>query len=501
MPNKKIFIAALSMLILLSGHVRAESLEEAVSAIHVTSQDHLLIASKKDPSDPNSEPSQQLMHENRLGAETGPYRMGIHFTNKLYLNNQGAANSSNNKPFTLEKKHLTAEFSNWDIQLGDSYQEIGKGIALSLYQDDVFGLNNTLEGASIKYRPKGFEVMGFAGRLNAITSPVAVFSFENPIKNRNVWLMGSSVGGNPWEGAKITGHYLLALNTPTNYSGYDKTWTTIGTTIQQNNLFPAGEGYAEVNALISHVRVSGRDTVLPTGWGAYSSISWAPAPWKVKWEGKLYEDYVFEFRRPPTLEEDIVETTNTSRVVGSKWAADYRINAGKGTVGGSYLVAYDRMTQAPIHHWVGSGKYKVSSIIELEGKSGYRTSPNRNWLAHASFKGKLKTFKGQWLELGYRKQYGRIKLDLLPATEDRNAIDFSYVFSERISTGLGYEYLPENAPEFGKHFANVSTSLRFGALAAKAMLGQTSGGTLCSAGICRQVPAFTGAQVETTYSF
>ena len=40
-----------------------------------------------------------------------------------------------------------------------------------------------------------------------------------------------------------------------------------------------------------------------------------------------------------------------------------------------------------------------------------------------------------------------------------------------------------------------------GGLVSKAFIGKTSGGTLCSGGVCRVVPPYTGAMLETTYVF
>lgn len=470
-------------------------ISETVGGIDLSSQDHLIVASQKD----NEEAAQYLMHENRVNAESGSYRAGIHFTNRFRLN-QAASVSIAEKPFTLEKKFITADWENWEVKLGDSHQEIGKGIALSLYQDDVFGLNNTLEGVSARYHPSGFELLGFAGRINAITSPVAVNAVENPLKERTVWLVGTSVGGKITERSKVSGHYLLALNQPEGRSGWDKTWTTVGMVAEYSDPDDYADAYGEADFLISHISVAGSDRVLPRGFGAYASLSYAPNPWRLKVEGKAYDQYNFSFRRPPTLEEDIVETTNIDNVSAVKWLADYRFGEGKGTVGSSYLIAYDKDINAPIHHWVANAKAKIGGGVEMETKAGYRQSPERHWLWHASLKTKVKTFKGQYAELGFRKQQGMKKLDLVPVPENRNMIDFTYSFSERLSTSLGIEYLPDNSEEAGRLFANIGSTVRWNALSAKAMIGQTSGGTLCSAGVCRQVPAFTGALLETTYA-
>jgi len=90
---------------------------------------------------------------------------------------------------------------------------------------------------------------------------------------------------------------------------------------------------------------------------------------------------------------------------------------------------------------------------------------------------------------------------VVPALKDRNLLDVSYIFSRHVTCSVGYEYIPTNAPSAGHHFFNGNVSYKKGPLTAKAFAGQTSGGTICSGGVCRQRPPYTGAFVETIYNF
>jgi len=475
------------------------SIEESLpSRVSFTSTDHLIVANRKDPGDPGAEARNSLMHENSVRVDYSVYSLGIHFTNKLGLDPQ---KSQPDQPFTLEKKMAVAEWEQWDLRLGDSHQELGRGLALSLYRDDVFGLNTTLEGAAVRFRPEGFDAQAFAGRLNALKAPVAVNALSNPLENRTVYLAGGSIGGNVTPSLKSSAHYFMALNQPINTTDFDKRWHTFGATINYENVLPGVDFYGESNVLLSQLTVGGQTTDLPRGNANYVALAWANADWRVKLEGKDYRDYNFEFRRPPTLEEDLVETTNLSDVSGARLGAERRFDNGRHTASASYLAGYDREVGSPLYHGVVGTKFVGPARSQIEIKGGYRWMPERNNLAHASIRGKIPTTPGQSLELGARRQYARIKLNVIPATEDRSVFDVTYNFSERFNLMLGYELVPSNEEELGRNFVNVGATAKIGTLTARAFIGQTSGGTLCSGGVCRQVPAYTGALLETSYLF
>jgi hypothetical protein len=149
----------------------AEIVEESSSwPFTWTITDHSLVTSAKDPGDPTLPASNVLAHQTVLGAELGSFSTSLAFSNRF----SQTGDPSQNKPILLDKKTLSGEWENWEIRLGDSHQEFGRGIALALFNNPVFGVDNTLEGGSLKYRDSVIEVSAFGGKVNALQAPVAI---------------------------------------------------------------------------------------------------------------------------------------------------------------------------------------------------------------------------------------------------------------------------------------------------------------------------------------
>jgi len=462
-----------------------------------SSTDHLLLSNSKDPDDPTAKPTNTLMHENTMRGEYREYSLGINFSNRWSPDGPQGVTA----PFQLEKKTGTAEFREWKIEIGDSHQELGRGIALSLYRDPVFGLDNTVEGASVRYHPDHFDVAVFAGRVNTLHAPVAINPVLNPIEDRQVMIGGSSVKANVTEDVKVGTHYVYTLNEPLALPVPDKRWHTVGTSLQIDNIAEGLDFYAESNILVTQLLTNGSVPV-SNGYGSFGALTWAPMPWIAKLEVKDYRAYNYDFRRPPTLEDDVVVTLNTQNVTAGRLWLEHRFDDPFATVYASYLGGNDREGRTTVlHHGLVGAKFHGLLHSEVEAKAGYRTLVTKETLAHASLKTKWRTAKGQFLELEYRKYKRVTNLDSTPTPEDRNQFLTTYTFNEKFNVSLGYELVPTNPDTAGQNFVNAGSTYKTGPLTAKAFVGQTSGGVICSGGVCRQVPPYTGAYLETTYVF
>jgi len=477
--------ARLAAAFLVFGLTTANAAEVAFSY-----RNHAIFSNAHEDGDPSEPSTSLLMHENSLQTEYSNYRLGIDFANRLTPDGDGNLNR-----LTLEKKMAMATFGNWEFVAGDSHQELGRGIALSLYRDPVFGLDNTLEGASVRYQPEGATAGLFVGRVNALRVPVAINPATTSLVDNEFLLLGTYANGLVAPDTRIGGHYVLGANRPLDSNGFNKNYHTLGASFQQDNIADEWDLYAESNILVTRNLESASE--VPNGFGSYGSVSWAPMPWKAKVEIKDYRDYAFEFRRPPTLEEDIIESINTSSVTAGRLSVEHRQMETKMTLTGSYLLGRDRLVGADIHHGVVGSRFIGPLGLEMEVRGGYRTMPGKSDLSHASVKTKAKTFRGQAAEVTYRKQYEHINLDSLPTVKDRNLFDFTYTFSELFNVSVGYEYFPRASETAGNHFFNGGGSLRLGSLTTRAFVGKTNGGTICSGGVCRQVPPYTGAYLET----
>lgn len=479
----------------------AETIEETSSwPFSWSITDHALVTSAKDPGDPTLPVSNVLSHQTVFGGELGSFSANLSVSNRISQTSDPVLN----KPLLLDKKTLMGSWENWEIQLGDSHQEFGRGIALALFNNPVFGVDNTLEGGALKFRNSSFELSGFGGRVNALRAPVAINPVDTLMEGREVRLLGGSVSGNLSDQTKLTAHYHLTENEPIG-KPINKKYQTLGLAFDSRDLIPGVETYLESNVMDWEASTSPKKPTQkkPRAYASFASLSYSDLAFKSKLEFKDYRNFFYDFQRPPTLEEDFVLATNNSDVTAGKMGVEGRFGEERTTVlGTSYLTGVDRELDARIHHPLLYSKFKISSGIDMELKGGYRWSPEKNNLAHASLKTKVKTTKGQYIELELRRQnLNQAISSPIPIRTERNVAIATYTFSEKFNMGLGYEYMPTNPSELGNHFVNGSATYKTGLLTARGFVGQTSGGTQCSSGVCRQVPPYTGAYLETSLTF
>ncbi len=457
---------------------------------------HAMLLNSTNSDDPSAKPEYNLLHESKITAELNDFQADLVLTNRWNPNGNQAQNSY----VTLEKKTLTYGWSTGRIVLGDSYQELGKGIALSLFRDPNFGLDTTLEGISIKQTLTPVTLTTFAGRVNAMKNPVALNPLENPVAGREVFLASQAIATKVTSDIEVGGHYLFTTQRPAEAPTFDKNWHTLGVNFAVNGIADTIDVYGETNALVTDGLGANAKNAYPTGFGSFVSIGWADAGWRVKAEGKDYRQYYYDLRRPPALEDDIVATLNTQDVTAGRLTVERQL-APKTSVYSSFLYGSDRNYRAELRHGIVGGKFigPLSSAIEL--KAGYRWMPGNQNMSHASGKLKLPTFKGESLELEYRKQIENKELKTYRVIDDRNQTYLTYNFSEQFNAGLGFEFVPTNPEPVQANFYNAQATFKSGPYQAKVFAGQTSGGTLCSGGVCRLVPPFSGAYLEGVYTF
>lgn len=481
------------------------TLEETVGpSLHISASSHTLFSNQKDEFDPNLSATNTLRHEGNVRAQFGKFQGELTFNNRFLISSP----ESDTDPFAvlkqdyiqIEKKALAATFGDFQVTLGDSYQELGRGIALSLNRNAPFGLDNTLEGVSLKYRPRGTDLMAFAGRINTWDLPLAVNAVDNPLIDREMVLGGGSANLNLGESAKFGVHGFYALTRPLEKTRYDRSFKTLGSSIAVDGINGSVDFYGEANLLIATRTANAGEFELPRGTATYGSLSWTPDSWNVKIELKDYRDYHFYFRRPPTLEEDIVETLNIDDVTAVRTLVEHRIPDTKTSFLTSFMAGEDRLLETKIHHLVGGSKFQAGPT-SWEARAGYRWHPEKARLIHGYLKSKIKTFPGQSLELGYRKQISDTDLDLFPTRDDRNYFDVTYNLNERFSIGGGFEYVPSNGDDVGTKFFNGNVAYKTGNFNGRAFLGKTSGGPQCAGGVCRQVPSYEGVLLDLTVSF
>ncbi len=467
------------------------SAHAAIEDLSLRANSHLLYREENSALDSDNYRKQGFLHEADMGLEMGEYRGGILFSNRVTLNR----NTDNSDYFQLEKKRVGFEDSHWQIFLGDTYQELGRGIALSLNRNPAFGFDNTLEGASVNYTSDWINSSLFGGRVNALTNPVNVNPLRTSIDNRELWLVGAQTAVPVTSETKLGGHYLFGTSRPKPLpQDFSLQTHTAGLTWDTSGPFDGSTFYLESNVLNTrYLDTENRYT----GYGSYAAFGWTPGAIKTKFEVKDYRNYQFEFSRPPTLEEDFVENANVNDVTAMRLGADWNLPEIGTVLKMTHLIGYDRIEDAQIQHPVMAATHRLLDGWEVELKGGYRSLMERSKISHARVKSKIRMGKAQYIEAAISKQDTRS--DLL--NEDRNRFELSYQFYQGFVVGTGLEYMPKNDEEIGKLFLNGNVSYQMEPIVARAFVGKTSGGTLCSGGICRQVPPFTGGYVDLSYQF
>lgn len=472
---------------------------ETSTPARVTATDHLIFSNSKDPNDPEAVVNNLFMHEDTVRGEYGIVGADINFTNRYAVSGE----QSQNKIFTLEKKTLSLTGETWNVKLGDSNQELGKGIALSLYNNSTFGINNTLEGFAAQYNPEGLRLNLMGGRMNALKAPVAINPTPMTLRG-TAYIAAASVGGNLGAGTKLTTNYVGVMEQEESTGVISRNSHTAGLILEKEGIFDEVDVYAESNALFATQRTGGNETNQPIAVGSYAALVWSPVPWKAKLEVKDYRDYTSrDWIRVPTLEDDLISELHNRDVTAVRLYGERRIGESRSTIYSSYLIGDERESNGVINHPIVGTKLALPNHAEFEAKTGYRWMPNRNYMMHVGGKGKLRTGPGEYIELEIRKQFARTNLERgLDYNElDKYVAALTYTISEKLSATLGYEYVPTNEYATGQHFPNIGANYKTGNAVARGFVGQTSGGTQCAGGMCRQVPAFTGAMVETTVTF
>lgn len=470
------------------------------SQFKVTASDHLIFSNAKNDVDQTATATQLFLNEGKLRVEYGPWSGDIHFTNRY----EPIANLKTAPSIQLEKKSLRFDSRDWQVVIGDSHQELGRGIALSLFNEPAFGIDTTLEGAVAKFRPENFEMSLMGGRVNAITNPVAINPVDMRMKDRNVLMAGGSIGYKISSDSRLGGHYLITVNQRKSDLDLDDRFQTAGLTFTQDNIYEAVDFYMETNVMVPDEASKGQWVRNPLARANYASVSWVDSPWKIKAELKDYSRFDFDFRKPPSLEEEVPLANvpnNFSDITAGKLYGEYLILGSGNKVFSSLLYGRDRLENENFYHAVTGGKLSLGQKSEIETKLGYRIVLARSEITHGSIKGKLKTFPGQMAELELRKQFSRLQLNSSPSNEDRNSVALTYSLSESFNVTGGFEYIPTNDTEIGRNFYNLGASYRQGALTTRAFIGDTSGGAQCAGGVCRQAPAYSGAMLEASYLF
>jgi hypothetical protein len=411
----------------------------------------------------------------------------------------------------LERFNLQYRKRKWSVQLGDFYQQLGRGQILALRKVDQLGLDIALRGGKVEYRSRTHGFLALSGVSNVVNIDMVSQYY---VQEKYDWITAGQYryAGFKWGEMGL----IYALNLP-------EEQTLEG--LKLNDVTQSGGVYIKMPDLIED-RLSGyieydhqqRRLVekVSEGQAAYFSLDFHKGDTTVLTEGAWVQDFQqrgsentalkrrFDYNQIPTLERIDQEVAENYDFHGIKTKVQqsflnqnlslhinllYRVTRPDdpmeiqqyhGFLGGEYL--FD----------LGRSRLSLSGGHRFDQKEGYI---NRIW-SHA---------EGDYVQHLYKKyslhvttQFQRIRVEQQPFF-----IRGSTVFGlERAGIGgLGVEWgvdtqNPLARNQFYAGILNWDITRHF---LLRSIVGNQRGGIKCVGGVCRDFPAFSGYRVQLIF--
>jgi len=458
----------------------ASTLEmDAPTSLKIKAFDHLLMSQNDDSN--TSQKENRAMNEIKLLADYGSWAVVAGGTNRY-----NSLDRLQNRYFDLEKYSVQWESSQWKAKLGHSYLQLGQGIALSLFRDPVLGVDDTLEGAHASYQVESLKAQLFGGRLSTWKNPVALNPMNDKLEGKQILLGGAQIS---LSGESVQPQLYGFVAEQKSIEGRVETrYASVGNAWEFSEVIPETDIYLESNLL-------SRGEKQPLGIGSYVSIVPTLGSWRLKLEGKDYRNYEFAFRKAPTLEDEVVETLNTQNVSSGRMTVEKLVSETSLTfLGTSFALGIDRQQLYQYYHSTLFVKNIDASFMQVDAKAGHRSEGEYGKLWHGNVRLKTKHLGFRSTEFGFNKRSYAYNQVLFPALEDRNSWDVAFAITKEFNLGAGFDWIPSRDDQ--KYFGNLTLEWRAQSWNLKTFLGSTGGGTQCSLGICRQIPAYNGAYLE-----
>ncbi|MBR2948130.1 MAG: hypothetical protein IKC17_06040 [Bacteroidales bacterium] len=415
----------------------------------------------------------------------------------------------------------------WDIRVGSLYEQFGSGILFRTYEDRALGINNALQGVKVGYTFGDFlTIYGIYGRIrdvksysNAMASGADLnFSISRLAKmddfdlsigasvldkyetygefsdvDQNPHTLGYSARLNMgYKGFQLSGEYVSRKADPAFYNHLD----TTGTQSIQVDFGYSGNGFGGLvtfrklqNPFFLGLRNQSEDN-----W-SYTYINYVPA---------LTQQHTYSLASmnpyTPQADElggqvDLFYNFKKNTVLGGKkgmkihgnfstyYGGIYDMNLG--VYGDSELLFRDLTVD--VERWFGKD---VKMILYYTWQTynsatvAKATDDCRLWNSHTVIADV--TYKIN------RKNSLRLELQHLYTKEDHKnwaAALLEYNLAPRWSISVQDMW---NYGDTKKHYVNGSVSYSYNKVRAALNMGRFKEGYLCSGGVCRQTPAYTG---------
>jgi len=407
----------------------------------------------------------------------------------------------------LERASVQLPLGELLLTAGDSYQQLGRGIVLSMRKADEVSLDIALRGAAARYRGARQEARWFAGVANAVNlDPVS----QKHIEDADDFLAGSAYELRPVDWLALGAHALYAQPEERLLEhSLDRSYSA-GLYAELPDLFGLVSLYAEVDA--QQRLLAGEPGM---GSGGTLSADFRADDTGLLLEGLFLEEFEqrgsrnsalqsrFDYNRPPTLERLQEEVLNNRDVVGGRLRVEHYLAPLDLLL---FVNAMIRLNErdAPSelrqgHAYGGAEWYFQSGASRLAASGGYRDEQQTNGRTHKT----MVHAEGEYLQaLGEGLSLHLSTLNELRSLNDADyvrgssfaGLEWSYWGS--LTFELGYDN-QNPVPEVRKFFfAGVLSVEVIEEVKLRATAGTRRGGIKCIAGVCREFPPFAGVAGE-----
>lgn len=416
----------------------------------------------------------------------------------------------------LRLERLSVEYSlgDWTLTGGDFFQQLGRGIALSIRKVNEVAFDIALRGGRLTWEGDDHQVLVFAGRVNPA-------NFDNVsqrfIQDPEDIVTGGLYEFYGWDAATL-GAFALYMQPDERFLPSERDW------VQGVGLYLDGAGLTDWLSLYVEGDFQRRKfgPLIEEGQAAYLNATASLGDATLLLEG-IYLD-AFEIRggtntalgsrffynQTPTLERIDQEVLNTRDVQGARAQLEYLFVDLDLSV---YANTMYRLTDPDLpnetrqtHHYLGFNWNYQGGLSRIGAIGGRRDEvllirPDDDFKTLNDF------------QLDYVQHLsGPYGLHLMSWNEFRTLEGRAYrrgsTFLGLEVTGLGsftleYGFDTQNpSPDIAQHFfAGILAWKLDDALELRATGGTQRGGLKCIAGVCREFPGFAGARVEAIGRF
>lgn len=419
----------------------------------------------------------------------------------------------------LQIERLTLRFTRgpWEVVGGDFYRQLGRGIALSLRKNEESAVDVTLQGGQLGYQGTAHQLTAFAGRTNPANL--------DAISQRFVADTHDTIVGGTWDwtGNSLVklGAFGLWMKTREQLLGEHSTTASAGATVAMPTATDWLALYAEGDAQQRQViGVSSR------GYAAYATADLTLLHGDLTFllEGLHLQDYelrgstntalgkAFDYNQPPTLERIDQEVTNLRDVDGAALRAEYFFfDLDLLLFASGNLRLNDPAGPSPVqtaHAYAGATWTFQQGRSRLQASAGTRDERQDGQTLRTLIHAEADYLQALLVEYGLS-----IHLQLWHELRSQDAADFqrgtsllSLEWARRGSAGFELSYDTQDPrPEVRNAFAAALLAWHLHGtfdladldeLSLAVLAGTRRGGLRCVAGVCRDFPEFSGAQVR-----